>query len=372
MTRVSVESSPRSITPLPPTEEGKIFEFSVLRLLNSVLRYRSVVVSLAIAMAALMALIAFVAPRTYTVDTSFIPQTRRTSSQMASLGAQFGIPVGGVDPTQSSDFYVDLVRSKEILRQVAEATYRFHTDDRVFSGTLVDFYAPEKVGNALRLEKTIEKTSAALIVSASPKTGVITLAVTTVSPELSQQVASQLLGQIQSFNREVRQSQASAERKFTEAQFNEAADELRAAENRLQDFAQRNREFAGSPALGFERDRLNREVAMRQQVYTSLAQAYEQAKIDEVRESSLITVVDPPTQPARPNPRGMLTGGLSGLLLGAMVGIFIALMRMYFDRTREVDPDDYGEFASLSRQALDDLKRPWRPAARLFNRGSDA
>ncbi|HEY3113525.1 MAG TPA: hypothetical protein VGJ62_07570 [Gemmatimonadaceae bacterium] len=368
MTRVSVESSPRPITALPPNEDGRVLEFSVLRLLNSILRYRTLVVAFAFSMAALMALFALLSPRTYTVDTSFIPQARRASSQLSTLGAQFGIPIGGTDPTQSSDFYVDLVKSEEIVRHTAEATYRFPWKGNVFSGTLVDFYAAQKIKYPLRLEKATEKVSAAINAGASPKTGVITVSVTTVSPELSQQIGSQLLEQVTNFNREVRQSQASAERKFTEARLNEAADELRGAENRMQDFAQRNREFGGSPALAFERDRLNREVAMRQQVYTSLAQAYEQAKIDEVRESSLITVLNPPIPPARPDPRGLFTRTLSGLVLGAMLGIFIALLRMYFDRTRETDPDDFGEFATLSRAALDDLKRPWRPAARLFAR----
>ncbi|HJQ11884.1 MAG TPA: GNVR domain-containing protein [Gemmatimonadaceae bacterium] len=368
MTRVLVEPSPRSITPLPPAPDGRVFEFSVLRLINAVLRYRALVVALSLLFAFVMALIAFLAARTYTVDTSFIPQTRRVQSQVASIGAQFGIPIANADPTQSSDFYVDLVRSKGILRQVAESTYRFSWKGRAVSESLVDFYAPEKVAFPLRLEKTIERLQSAISAAASPKTGVINLSVKTVSPDLSKQIAAQELQQVTSFNREVRQSQASAERKFTEARVAEAAEELRVAENRLQDFSQRNREFGGSPALGFERDRLNREVVMRQQVYTSLAQAYEQAKIDEVRESSLITVLDPPTAPARPNSRGVITRFVSGLVLGAMLGIFIAILRMYFDRTREVDPDDYGEFAALSRQALDDLKRPWRPAARLFGR----
>jgi uncharacterized protein involved in exopolysaccharide biosynthesis len=166
----------------------------------------------------------------------------------------------------------------------------------------------------------------------------------------------------------VRQSQASAERKFTEARLAEGAEELRIAENRLQGFLQGNREFGGSPALGFERDRLNREVAMRQQIYTSLAQAYEQAKIDEVRESPVITVLNPPIEPARPDPRGLVSRGLAGIVLGGMLGIFFALLRTYLARTRELDPDDFGEFAELSRQTLDDLKRPWKPAARLFGR----
>jgi uncharacterized protein involved in exopolysaccharide biosynthesis len=319
-------------------------------------------------MAMVMIGIALLSPRTYSADTSFMPQAQRGQSQLASLGAQFGIPITGSDPGQSPDFYVDLVRSREILRLVAEAKYSFDTGSGKFNGTYVDLVAPDKGRYALRLERATTQLRNAVNSAASPKTGVITITVMTTSPALSQQVAAQFLQQISSFNKEVRQSQASAERKFTEARLAEGADELRVAENRLQNFSQGNREFGGSPALGVERDRLNRDVQMRQQIYTSLAQAFEQAKIDEVRESSLITVLNPPVEPAGPDPRGVVSRGLAGIVLGLMLGIFIALLRTYLARTREIDPDDFGEFAELSRQALDDLKRPWKPAARLFGR----
>jgi uncharacterized protein involved in exopolysaccharide biosynthesis len=368
MTQASMESQRKPRSAVSAVPDGTVFEFSLLRLASAILRYRFLVLTLAFVMAAVLVAITLASPRTYTVDTSFIPQSQRGQSQLASLGAQFGIPIGGSDPSQSPDFYVDLVRSREILRQVAEAKYSFGVGDGKFSGSYVDFISPGKEPYRLRLEKAATLLASSVASAASPKTGVISITVTTTSPALSRQLADQVLQQISNFNKEVRQSQASEEKKFTEARLAEGADELRTAENRLQTFSQQNREFGGSPALGVERDRLNREVSMRQQIYTTLAQAYEQAKIDEVRESSVITIVNPPVDPARPDPRGLATRGLAGLLLGGMLGVFIALLKAYFARTRENDPDDFGEFAELSRQALDDFKRPWKPAARLFGR----
>jgi uncharacterized protein involved in exopolysaccharide biosynthesis len=368
MTQASIESQRKQIPAISSPQDPNVFEFSLLRLVSAILRYRFLVISLAFLMAAIMVGLALASDRTYTVDSSFMPQTHRAQSQLASLGAQFGIPIAGADPSQSPDFYVDLVRSKEILRHVAESKYEFTSGAGKFSGTYIDLVAPGTAAYPLRRQKAVNLLMRSVNAAASPKTGVITLTVTTNSPTLSQKIAENLLLQVSNFNREVRQSQASAERKFTEARLAEGADELRAAENRLQSFLQGNREFGGSPALGFERDRLNRDVAMRQQIYTSLAQAYEQAKIDEVRESPVITILNPPAEPARPDPRGLANKGLAGLVLGGMLGIFFALLRTYLARTRELDPDDFGEFAELSRQTLDDLKRPWKPAARLFGR----
>jgi capsule polysaccharide export protein KpsE/RkpR len=306
--------------------------------------------------------------RTYTVSTSFIPQSRRVQSGVANLSAQFGITLGGAEPGQSPDFYVDLVRSPELMRLTALSAYRFPIGNGQFSGTLVDYFAPASERYALRLEIAVARLQSAVAAAASLKTGIVTLNVTTTSPVLSQQIANQVLAKIQDFNREVRRSQATEERKFTEGRLAEAADELRGAENRLQGFLQGNREYSGSPALGFERDRLTRDVSMRQQIYTSLAQAYEQAKIDEVRESSLITIISPPVVPALPNRRGLITRGLTGFLLGALIGIAIALIRAYWAGTRRTDPERFNELSHAGREILDGLKRPWRSASRPHGR----
>ncbi len=44
----------------------------------------------------------------------------------------------------------------------------------------------------------------------------------------------------------------------------------------------------------FEHDRLERPVSMRQELVTAMAQAYEQARVDEVRNTPVITVIDQP------------------------------------------------------------------------------
>ena len=54
-----------------------------------------------------------------------------------------------------------------------------------------------------------------------------------------------------------------------------------------------------SPIFGH--DRLERQVSVRQELVTAMAQAYEQARVDEVRNAPVITVIDQPEslQPSR-------------------------------------------------------------------------
>jgi uncharacterized protein involved in exopolysaccharide biosynthesis len=119
------------------------------------------------------------------------------------------------------------------------------------------------------------------------------------SPSRSPRGSVELLNE---FNLETRQSQALEEGRFVSARMAEAQEELREAEEALKTFLQQNRQFRNSPELVFEHDRLQRQVAMRQEIFTSLAQSHEQSRIDAVRDTPVITVIA--SRSARRSPRG--------------------------------------------------------------------
>jgi tyrosine-protein kinase Etk/Wzc len=147
-------------------------------------------------------------------------------------------------------------------------------------------------------------------------------------------VALRLLDQLNTFNLTGRRSRATQERKFTEERMLEVGAELRAAESRLEQFLEANREYRLSPKLTLQQDRLSRDVGMRQQVYSSLAQSYEQAKIDEVRDLPVITTVSEPEAPVLPDPRGLLLRTLFAMVAGAGLGLAIGFLREWRARGR--------------------------------------
>jgi uncharacterized protein involved in exopolysaccharide biosynthesis len=178
----------------------------------------------------------------------------------------------------------------------------------------------------------VEKTLRALrkkVVSttvATRTTGMVTVQVRTKSPYVSLKIADRLLEGLNYFNLITRQSQAREERRFTEGRLEAARASLRAAEDALQRFLQTNRQFAESPALTFQRDRLQREVLLQQQVVISLAQQYEENRIREVRDTPVITLIEKPTLAARPDP------GLQALILslGAVAGFCVGVLIVMF------------------------------------------
>jgi uncharacterized protein involved in exopolysaccharide biosynthesis len=176
--------------------------------------------------------------------------------------------------------------------------------------------------------------------------GAVEITVTTRWPSVSLALAERLVRGVNQFNVETRKSQAAAERQFVEAQAVEAERALREAEDRLQGFLQRNREVS-SPQLAFEHDRLQRQVALRQQTYTSLVQNREEARIREVRDTPVITVLEAPRLPVMSEPRRSVLRGFLGGVVGVMLGALIAFLAQAVSLAQRHRGGDAQEFFNL-------------------------
>jgi uncharacterized protein involved in exopolysaccharide biosynthesis len=143
-----------------------------------------------------------------------------------------------------------------------------------------------------------------------------------------------------------------------EARLAEARTELVDAENRLATFLERNRRYQDSPELTFEAARLQRQVDLQQQVYASLAQAYEKARIDEVRNTPVLSVVDSPD--VLPGGRGLVRRALLGALLGAALAFLVVVVREYWAREQERHPDDVWRLRTLVKEIATALRSPLR------------
>jgi hypothetical protein len=177
--------------------------------------------------------------------------------------------------------------------------------------------------------------------------GAVRLSVKTKWPSVSLVLAQQLVHGVNQFNLVTRKSQASAERQFAEVQEVEAERALRDAEDRLQFFLQSNRVISGSPELNFQRDRLQRDITLRQQIYSSLVQSREEARLREVRDTPVITVLEDPRLPVLPQPRGALLKTLLGGIMGVMAGVIVAFVSHGLSLARREPGAEATEFFRL-------------------------
>lgn len=291
---------------------------------------------------------------TYTSTASFIshgaPDQGRAG--LASLAGQFGLAVSsGGSPAESPQFYAYLLQSRAILAPIAADSFAVPEleNDRQ---PLLDLLGVEGNSTAARLEEGINALSDIVATSIGRETGVLTVSVETPWPSLSYTLTDRLLAGLNNFNLQTRQGQASEERRFAEERLAEARTALRAAEDGLQLFHQRNRGFSNSPELLLERDRLEREVGAEQQIVTSLAEAYEEARIREVRDTPVLTVIEEPAVPTRPNARGRVRRAVMGAILGGALAAFVLLIHEGLRRKRQAGDPEAEDFLV----ALRDIK----------------
>lgn len=335
-------------------------ELSPIELVNTVLRNRVLVARTAVLLFVAVVALVLLQKREHRSSASFMPQQSEESSLTSSLAAQFGVSVPVGEAGRSPEFYAFLVESREILSALADTTYEIVRDGATETVGLANLYEIEDTVPARRREKVIRLVRDLITVNTERETGMIHVAAVTEWPRLSYQLTDRVVTLVNRFNLDRRQSQATEERRFVERRLDEAEDQLRAAEDRLQQFLQNNRSWQGSPDLVFAHDRLQRQVAMRQQLFTSLMQAYEQARIDEVRDTPVLTVVEDPEVPAIPEPRRLMLKGLLALFGGTMLGIMIVFGRELMVVGQKTRSGGFQEFERLKHETAKDLVRPWR------------
>jgi len=350
---LELESVPQPATrDTVPTGAG----FSLIGLANVILHERLLVGGIG-GLGLLVAVsLTLLQHRSYTVGSTFLPQSRRTPNTLSTIAAQFGLSVPVTEGNQSPNFYADLMKSREVLGRAVDGNFLVGNTEV----SLIEFLGVEGSTPALRRERAIHKLRDHVTVTVMPRTSVVKVEVRADDPSLAFQINRSLLDLVNRFNLESRRSQATAERQFTERRLAEVQIELKQAEDRLQTFLTRNRDYRNSPILVFDQDRLAREVAMRQQVFTSLAQAYEQAKIDEVRDTPVIIVVESPEIPAQPDPRGVFIRSFLGIVMGALLGALLALGRDRLSVLRQSTDPEARTFSRLLAEFKTDLRRPWR------------
>ena len=343
---------------MEPTAPRAPDGLSLVGLLNVLLRYRRTIAWSALGVAAVVAVITFVSPRRYASSGAFMPTNPSGNlSQLAGLASQFGVNVGSAASGTSPEFYGSLLNSPAILRDAVRSHYRFSVAGDTLDGTIPSLLGTPGDNEAQQVAYASKWLSRATAVSVDKETGIVTVTVTTQWAGFSQEIASRLLDLVSRFNQEVRQSQAKAEREFVEGRLADATRELRAAEGALQQFMQRNREFQNSPALTVEYQRLQREVSLRESLQTSLAQSYDQARINEVRDTPVVTILEKPILPPLPVPRRLIVKTILGFLFGAAAAIVFAFSRDFFRRARSAPDPDSVAYRELSADALGPVRR---------------
>lgn len=337
-------------------------DISLFEIASTVVRWRRLIVTLALVGGILGGVSTLTGPAMYSSMTTFIPHgSEAGASGLAPAASQFGMRLPANSGAWGPAVYVELLRSPALLGPVALDTITVLEQQRrqVSVSDLLGVRAPNA---SLREELGARALAGSVRVSEIKPLGAVTLTVSTPWPSASVAIAERLVRAVNHFNVDTRKSQANAERQFVELQVRDAEDLLQQAEARLLTFLQRNRAIAGSPELAFERDRLQREVTLRTQVYTSLLQNLEEARMREVRDTPVITVLEAPRAPVFAESRKTLEKTVLGLLIGALIAMFIAFLGAAIARARREPNESSSQFFRLISEATPSILKSARRA----------
>jgi uncharacterized protein involved in exopolysaccharide biosynthesis len=281
-------------------------------------------------------------PRPYAAHAAFIASEPASMSgslgALSSVASQLGVPglsaVASSSATGSAQFYGDLLTSATLLHAVV--TTRYDATDvgefggRPFRGTLVEYLDPHANTQTDRELAAMKGVARSMVtVAVDRPTGIIRFEVRTKNRRLSELIARRLLDLVNDFNLKRRQTQAGAEREFDARRAQAALDSLRGAEDALAEFRASNIDFSRSPRLGAREAGLQRRVTLAQQTYTTIAQRYELANMEAVRNTPVITVLDAPEGlvESRPRHTAAIAIGVYAASMALAFGIALALER---------------------------------------------
>lgn len=337
-------------------------ELSLVELATQLLRHRRILVLTPIVVFALAIVGLLIQGRRYSAESVFRPQVSEASAgRFAGLAAQFGVSLPGTTIGDPVKFYAELAKSRDLLREVALTPYRVATSlgsaDSI-TGNLTQLFKATGRGPDDLMRVTLSRLAQAVDVTTDREAGLVHVRVVTRWPELSVQITRRILTLIDESNRLRRQSQAGAERRFVEGRLEQAKEELASAEQEQERFLQQNRRYRDSPQLVLQYNRLQRRVDLQQQVFTGLAQAFEQARIDEVRDTPQLTIIDQPEGSSR-RAGSRAADAAMWLLIGCVLGVVVAVGYEVQARQRARHPAEYAEL----RQQLSEWWPRRRPQA---------
>ena len=304
----------------PDAPDG-IQVFGVLEAL--LVRWR-IVVAIPFVVVALATATALWLPPSYTAVTQFAPESTGQpglTGGLAGIAGQFGISLDGAG-SRSAPFYAQVAESRDILMRVLLARYPDARTPGVLtdSATLLEQYDVEG-DSAFRVEAGLARLRDVIDVAVDLPTSIVTISVTDGSPEIAALVANRLVGAIDDFNTESRQSQARRRHEFVVERTAEAAAALRRAEQALDEFQDRNRAWQQSPQLTSMQARLRRAVDLRQEVFVTLSREVETSRIEQVNDAPVISVIERAAAPRfKSGPRRTVI-----VVLGAVFGVLLAL-----------------------------------------------
>jgi len=315
-------------------------------------------------------LVALLSPVEYQTGATLMPEAQSQQSTAGNLLQQYGGLLGmsgSVDlgqegmipPTlypqivQSLPFQLELLNKEINFPEFGTTTTVYQFFDEVYTPSVFSYLMeytiglPGKMIGLVKGEEEIErplpqgfetdsvvsvtKTQMEIIedmrervsVSLDEESGVINLSVIMPDPNAAAQVGKTSIGLIKEYVTNYRTRKAQEDLGYAEEQMESARQRFQEAQNRLAEFRDSNVNLATAKAQTQEQ-RLQSEYDLAFNVYNSLAQQVEQAKLKVQEQTPVVSILQPVQVPIEDT-----TSGLLILMITTVVGFFVGILYVF-------------------------------------------
>lgn len=266
----------------------------------------------------LTAIVVLILPNQYRSTASILPSGK--VDKMAQLKSLAGLDAFMTQDENSSELFPTILTSRTVMDAVLAGEYSFLHNDKVINLTLAEYFDQD---NPEKLRKALTEASG---FDMDKKTGVISLSVETKYPRLSRAILGRYLEELESFNMHKRRSQAKDNVRYLEREVADRNQQLKKAEDKLQDYQTINRdwEMTSDPEIMKDLIQLKREVEIKSKTYILVLEQYELARLDAQKDVPIVRILDNPSVPTlKSGPQRMITTFLAGFLTFFLTAFWI-------------------------------------------------
>jgi uncharacterized protein involved in exopolysaccharide biosynthesis len=357
-------------------------EVSLLDILLVLARHKTLIVRTVLVFTLLGVTYALLAPEEFTSSSKVVREAQQEGGGLpgglpGGIGggalSGLGISLGGAASGLTPQAFPDVLKSREVRLAVVRDTFRFPDTERPM--TFVEYVnrPPEMLGQILNYtlllpwtlkgalgeaisgspppavtteagepvipseeeDKALEAISNKVSASVNEETGLMTVSATAGGSVLAADLAQSFVKHLQTRVREIRTEKVRDRLQFVKQRFQRANQELETAEERLAQFLKRNQSL-NSPRLQFQRDRLQRQVSFKEQLYSELQSQLTQTRLDLQRRQPVVTVVEEPVPPLkRSAPKRTLI-----VIFGFFFGAFLSMGGVMTSYVSKINSDE--------------------------------
>tara|TARA_B100001996_G_scaffold309531_1_gene251183 strand:- start:439 stop:1365 length:927 start_codon:yes stop_codon:yes gene_type:complete len=277
-----------------------------------------------------IAYVFFIAHPTYVTTAKLLPTGEDNSlSNVQGFASQFGLslPFQGGSALSFSDIYPEVLKSRQLIAIILEKKFntRKYGQKQSLKNILSRQYRLDKYDVDERFKRASEILQDNIKVSKARLTSIVTLEVGAIEPDFAVDLTNAIINESDKLQRQFKTHQVSDKRSFIEDRIKDVKKDLESAQEDLKEFREKNRQVQYSPALLLEEERLTTEMDVKKEIFSTLKQQFELAKIEEVEGGATVQILDKPVAPyQQSNPKVLLS-----IFLSVFVGFGLSIVLAY-------------------------------------------